>query len=133
MHMNGKTGMDTYSRKIELINKKVKEINERRRGMKITAVEDELDRQELRNYIRFLGVEPGNIRLESLEEAATPRERVFYATLFVEGLIEVSVIYFMASLMLKPEITTLDWAMCGMLLVIFGVLGYRIYKDTRVK
>ncbi|OPY28411.1 MAG: hypothetical protein A4E28_01583 [Methanocella sp. PtaU1.Bin125] len=131
--MNGKTGMDTYSRKIELINKKVKEINERRRGMKITTVEDELDRQELRNYIRFLGVEPGNIRLESLEETAAPRDRIFYATLAVEGLIEIAVIYFAASLLLKPEITTTDWAMCGLLLVIFGVLGYRIYKDTRVK
>ncbi len=133
MHMNGKTGMDTYSRKVELINKKVREINERRRGMKITAIEDELDRQELRNYIRFLGVEPGNIKLESLAEEHPPRDKVFYATLFVEGLIEVAVIYFTASLLLKPEITTLDWAMCGLLLVIFGVLGYRIYRATRVK
>ncbi len=129
--MSEKTGMDSTSRKIELINKKVCEINERRRGMKITALEDELDRQELRNYIRILGVEPGSVKLESLTAEMTPRDRVFYATLAVEILIELSVVYFTAATLLKPGLTTLDWATVAMLMVIFGVLGYRIYRDTR--
>ena len=131
--MNGKTGTDSHARKIELINKKVTEINERRRGMRITALEDELDRQELSNYILILGVEPGSIKLESLCDELPPRDRVFYATLFVEMLIEICVIYFIAATMLKPALTTVDWATCAMLLAIMGILGYRIYKDTRVK
>jgi hypothetical protein len=130
---NGKTGVDNHARKLELINKKVAEINERRRGMKITSLEDELDRQELRNYIRILGEEPGNVMLESLSREAPIRDRVFYATLGVEMLIEVAVIYFFAATLLKPGITTLDIASCALLLVIFGILGYRIYRDTRVK
>ncbi|HUL62185.1 MAG TPA: hypothetical protein VLT35_03910, partial [Methanocella sp.] len=124
---------DSSARKLELINKKVAEINERRRGMKITAVEDELDRQELRNYIRILGEEPGNIRLESISPEAPIRDRVFYATLAVEMLIEFAVIYFFAATLLKPGITELDIASCALLMAIFGVLGYRIYRDTRVK
>jgi hypothetical protein len=130
---NEKTGMDNHARKLELINKKVAEINDRRRGMKITSIEDELDRQELRNYMRILGMDPGNVRLESLSGVAPVRDRVFYATLFVEMLIEVAVIYFFAATMLTPDITTLDIASCALLLVIFAIMGYRIYKDTRVK
>jgi hypothetical protein len=130
---NGKTGVDNHARKLELINKKVAEINERRRGMKITSLEDELDRQELRNYMRILGVEPGNVMLESLHEEAPVRDQIFYATLFVEALIELAVVYFFAATLLKPDITALDIASCAMLLAIFGVLGYRIYKATRVK
>jgi hypothetical protein len=131
--MTGKTGMDKQARKIELVNKKVAEINERRRGMKITSLEDELDRQELRNYMRILGVEPDNVRLESLNEEAPARDRVFYATLFVEMLIEIAVIYFFAATLLRPDVTTMDIASCGLLLAIFGILGYRIYRDVRVK
>jgi hypothetical protein len=111
----------------------VAEINERRRGMKITTLEDELDRQELRNYMRILGVEPGNVMLESLHGEAPVRDHIFYATLFVEALIELVVVYFFAATLLKPELATLDIATCALLLAIFGVLGYRIYKATRVK
>jgi hypothetical protein len=131
--MSGKTGTDKNARKIELIDKKVAEINERRRGMKVTSVEDELDRQELRNYMRVLDVEPGNIKLESLIEAALPRDRIFYATLIVEVLIEIAVFYFLVATLLKPEITTMDFASCALLLAIFGLVGYRIYRDVRTE
>ena len=131
--MGEKTRVDSSSIKLELINKKVKEINERRRGMKITAIEDELDRQELRNYIRIMGVEPGNVKLESIEDEMAPRDQIFYATLIVEGLIELSILFYVASILLKPELLTADWASIALLAAIFGYLGYRIYKDTRVK
>ena len=127
--VNGKT--DSSARKIELINKKVSEINERRRGMKITALEDELDRQELRNYIRILGVEPGTVRLESVGDELATRDRIFYATIFVEALIMLAVFGFAAATLLKPDLTNMDWATCAVLLAVFGVLGYRIFKDMR--
>ena len=129
--MSGKTGTDKNARKIELIDKKIAEINERRRGMKVTSVEDELDRQELHNYMRVLDVEPGNIKLESLIEDALPRDRIFYATLIVEMLIEIAVFYFFIATILKPGIATMDLASCALLLAIFGIVGYRIYKDMR--
>ena len=127
--VNGKT--DSSARKIELINKKVSEINERRRGMKITALEDELDRQELRNYIRILGVEPGTVRLESVSDELAARDRIVYATIFVEALIMLAVVGFAVATLLKPDPTNMDWATCAVLLAVFGVVGYRIFKDTR--
>ena len=129
--MSVKTGTDTYARKIELVNRKVREINERRRGVKITALEDDLDRQELQNYIRLLGVEPGPIRLESRHELAVSRDHVFYATLLVEGLIELLAVYFIATLLLCPGANVQEWAMAAMLAVIMGYIGYRMYRDLR--
>jgi hypothetical protein len=129
--MTRKTGMDSEVRKIELINGKVREINERRRAMKITAVEDELDRQELHKYIRILGMEPDTISLESMEKVTAPRNKIFYATLFTEGLIEVAVLYFLTSLIFTPGASETQWVMCIMLAAIFVYLGYRMFKEYR--
>ena len=131
--MNRKTGTDSTSRKLELINRKVREINERRRGMKLTPMEDDLDNQELRNYMRYLGVEPGTVMLESLESEAMPKNKIFYATLFIEALIEISVLYYIASLLLTPGASTIDWAMSGMLGIVFIYLGFRMFRDLRRK
>lgn len=131
--MNRKTGNDSTSRKLELINRKVREINERRRGMKLTPMEDDLDNQELRNYMRFLGIEPGTVMLESLETEPTPRNKIFYAILVVEALIEISVLYYIASLLLTPGASTTEWAMSGMLGVVFIYLAFRMYRDLRRK
>ncbi len=131
--MNRKTGNDSTSRKLELINRKVREINERRRGMKLTPMEDDLDNQELRNYMRFLGIEPGTVMLESLETEPTPRNKIFYAILAVETLIEISVLYYIASLLLTPGASTTEWAMSGMLGVVFIYLAFRMYRDLRRK
>ncbi|WP_424357972.1 hypothetical protein [Methanocella sp. MCL-LM] len=129
--MDRKTGTDSHTRKLDLINRKVREINERRRGMKLTPLEDDLDRQELRNYMRFLGVEPGNIRLESMGEEIAPKNNVFYAILAIEALIEISVLYYIASLMLTPGASTNEWIMSGMLGLIFVYIAYRMFRDLR--
>lgn len=129
--MNRKTGTDSHTRKLDLINRKVREINERRRGMKLTPLEDDLDRQEIRNYMRFLDVEPGTIRLESLEEERSPKNNIFYAILFIEALIEISVLYYITSLMLMPGASTTEWIMSGMLGLVFVYLAYRMFRDLR--
>jgi len=136
--MDRKTGAtDTTTaneRKIELINRKVKEINERRRGVKTTAFEDDLDRQELRNYMRLLGVGPEDIRLESWEEKERPvRNNIFYAIIGVEALIELSIAYYIASLLLRPGASVTEWGLSGLLGAIFLYLGYRIYQDLRYR
>ena len=131
--MDRKAGIDANSRKIELINMKVREINDRRRGIKLTPLEDDLDRQELQGYMRIMGVQPGNVKLESLEAEMTPRNYIFYATIAVEALIELSIIYYVTSLMLKSGASVTEYGISGLLMVIFGYLAYRIYKDLRRK
>ncbi|HEY3272276.1 MAG TPA: hypothetical protein VGJ92_00865 [Methanocella sp.] len=52
---DGRFDADTL-KKIELINGKIDEINQRKIGIHTTKVEDELDRQELDEYIRRLNL-----------------------------------------------------------------------------
>lgn len=129
--MKRKSRVDFNSRTLELINKKVREINERRRGMKITSIEDELDRQELNNYMRLIGADKESISLESAHEDVSSKSNIFYATLFAEILIEILLVYFAVSIALRPSLTTLDYAMSGLLALMFLYLGYLIIKEVR--
>ena len=133
LSMSKKTVTETLSRQIELINVKVKEINDRRRGMKITRIEDELDRQELDNYARFLGVKQGSVSLESAQTEVTPRNNIFYATMIVLGLIELSTIYFTFSILSAPNLDMTAYAMAAMLMGMFAYIAYTMTKALRSK
>ena len=131
--MSKKTVTEALSKKIELINVKVKEINDRRRGMKITHIEDDLDKQELNNYARFLGVEQGDISLESAEFEAPPRNHIFYATLAGQALIEICLVYFTFSILAASTIDTLHYAMAAALIGMFAYLAYIMARSLRTK
>jgi len=132
--MDKKSAVESLSKKMELINKKVREINERRRGMKITYVEDDLDRQELKNYVRLLGVEQGDIRLESAEsEAYVQKDWIYYSTLAAEGLIELVLVIIAISYVLMPGATTVDYVMAAVLMGMFGYLAYVMFKYVNGK
>jgi hypothetical protein len=130
LSMSKKIVTEALSKKIELINIKVREINERRRGLKVTRIEDDLDRQELNNYARFLGVEQGSVSLESAETEVAPRNHIFYATLAIEAVIELLLVYFTASILLSPTPGTTDYIMAAMLMGMFAYLGYTIAKSV---
>lgn len=131
--MSKKTVTETLSKQIELINIKVREINDRRRGMKITRIEDELDRQELNNYARFLGVEQGSVSLESAQIETVPRNNIFYATLIVEGLIELSLVYFTFSILSASTLDTTAYIMAATLMGMFAYIAYIMTKALRSK
>ena len=124
-----KSAVESLSKKMELINKKVREINERRRGMKITYIEDELDRQELNSYVRLLGVEQGDIKLESAEsETYVEKDSIYYATLAAEGITELVLVIIAISYLLTPAATTLDYGIAALLMGMFGYLAYVMYR-----
>ena len=130
--MSKKPTSDSLSRKMELINKKVREINERRRGVKVTRIEDELDRQELRNYVRLMGLEQEDISLEpASDEALVSRGNIFYLTLAVEALIEAVLLYISFSYLMSPGPTSLDYLIAAILMGMFFYLGYIIYTSLR--
>jgi hypothetical protein len=134
--MSKKTASDPLSRNMELINKKVKEINERRRGLKVTRIEDELDRQELKTYVRLMGVEQGSISLESAEEenrTRTPRNNIFYATIAVEALIELALIYITFSYLTAPAPGMNDYILAAVVMGMFTYIAYLMFKSLRVK
>jgi len=130
--MSKKSASDSLTSKMELVNKKVREINDRRKGMKVTRIEDELDRQELKNYIRLMGVEQGSISLESAEEEArAPRNNIFYATVAVEALVELALVFIASTYLLAPAPTTIDYIIAAVCLGMFGYLAYIMFKYVR--
>jgi hypothetical protein len=129
--MSKKSASDSLSSKMELINRKVREINERRRGVRLTRIEDELDRQELKSYARLMGVEQGSVSLEPVvEEKYSPRNNLFYATLALEALIELLLLYMAFSYLLAPGPTTVDYLIAAALIGMFVYLGYIIFKSV---
>jgi hypothetical protein len=133
LSMSKKTVTETLTKPIELINIKVKEINDRRRGMKITRIEDELDRQELDNYARFLGVKQGTVSLESAQTEVVPRNNIFYATLIIEGLIELSLVYFTFSILSATTLDNTAYIMAAVLMAMFAYIAYTMTKALRSK
>ena len=132
--MDKKSAADTLSKQIELINNKVREINERRRGMKITYIEDDLDRQELKNYMRFMGVEQGSISLESVEEEIrAPKNYFYYLTLGIEVLIELVLLSITLSYLMSPTLDTMDYMMASLLMGMFVYLAYVMFKSIKGK
>ncbi len=130
--MSKKSASDSLSRRMELINKKVREINERRRGMKITRIEDELDRQELKSYARLMGIEQGSVSLEpAAEENSSPRNHIFYLTLGLEALIELLFVYMAFSYLLAPCPSTVDYVLGAVLIGMFIYLGHVMYKSLQ--
>lgn len=130
--MSQKTRKDIQAVTVELLNKKVSEIKERRRGLKVTSIEDELDKQELKSYMKRLGIEKEAYSFETIEEPVQ-KNWVYYATLGVEVLLELSIIYYTASILLKPVLTMSDYAMALMLMGAFTYLAFRIFKTVRAK
>ncbi|HTY91656.1 MAG TPA: hypothetical protein VMC84_10810 [Methanocella sp.] len=131
--MSKKSSGDSLTSKMELINKKIREINDRRKGQRVTHIEDELDRQELNSYMRLMGVEQGSISLESAEEDAhaLPRDNIFYATVTVEALIELALLIIAASYLATPSATTVDYIMAAVLLGMFGYIAYVMYRYVK--
>jgi hypothetical protein len=115
---------------MELINKKMREINERRRGVRLTRIEDELDRQELKSYARLMGVEQGSVSLEPVEEKYSPRNNLFYAILALEALIELLLLYIALSYLLAPAPTAVDYLIAAALVGMCIYLGYIMFKSV---
>jgi hypothetical protein len=104
--METRLDIDTTT-KIELINKKIEEINQRRYGLRTTRIEDELDRQELDEYIGTLnltseqkslidGFNKGNGRTAQNQNA------FYYGMMIISVFIEAYLGYAIIDLLLKP-------------------------------
>ena len=128
--MSKKSASDSLTRRMELINKKVREINERRRGVKLTRIEDELDRQELKSYARLMGMEQGSVSLEPAEDTVAPKNNLFYAILALEALVELLLLYMAFSYLLTPGPTTVDYLLGAALVGMFVYLGYLMYRSV---
>jgi hypothetical protein len=127
--------------KIELINKKIEEINQRRYGLRTTRVEDELDRQELDEYINTLhltseqkslidGFNRGNTR-------PVQNQGVFYyGMMIVSVFVEAYLGYAIAELLLKPGPgtgnTIFDTLYLYLMIAVFVINAFYILRFMRI-
>ena len=104
--METRLDVDTTN-KIELINKKIEEINQRRYGLRTTNIEDELDRQELDEYINNLNLTSEQKSLidgfnKSNVRSVQNKNAFYYGMMIISVFIEAYLGYAIIDLLLKP-------------------------------
>jgi hypothetical protein len=104
--METRLDVDTTT-KIELINKKIEEINQRRYGLRTTKIEDELDRQELDEYINTLNLTSEQRSLidgfnKSNVRSVQNQNAFYYGMMIISVFIEAYLGYAIVDLLLKP-------------------------------
>jgi hypothetical protein len=127
--------------KIELINKKIEEINQRRYGLRTTKIEDELDRQELDEYIGTLhltseqrnlidGFNKGNVRSVQNQNA------FYYGMMIISVFIEAYLGYAIIDLLLKPGPETgpdiFNTLYLFLMIAVFIINAFYVLKFMRI-
>ncbi len=125
------------TRKIELINKKIDEINQRRFGLRTTSIEDELDRQELDEYI-------GTLRLTSEQKQlidgfnrtntrTVQNQNVFYyGMMIISVFVEAYLGYAIMDLLMRPELDLFNNIYLFLMIGAFILNAFYILKFLRI-
>ncbi|WP_174590291.1 hypothetical protein [Methanocella conradii] len=124
------------ARKIELINKKIDEINQRRYGIKTTKIEDELDRQELEEYITTLNLTSEQKKLiesfnRSNEQALRSQSAFYYGMMIITVFIEAYLGYAIIDLIMRPGLDLFNTIYLYLMAVVFIVNAFYILKFLR--
>jgi hypothetical protein len=123
--------------KVELINKKVDEINQRRMYIHTTRVEDELDCQELETYIKTLNLtqEQRNLveRHNQNSQKPTISRRLLYFILMAAGvLLQFYIGYEIYRLTTKGALGTFELLYMAALIGFFAFNMFQLLRYLRV-
>jgi hypothetical protein len=136
--METRLDVDT-TRKIELINKKIEEINQRRYGLRTTKIEDELDRQELDDYINTLNLTSEQKTLiESFNRnnaRTVQNQNTFnYGMMVLSVFIEAYLAYAIVDMLLSPSSNTdlFSTLYLFLMIAIFTFNAFYILKFMRI-
>ncbi len=123
--------------KIEKINRKVEEINQRRSGLHTTKVEDDLDRQELEDYISTLnltseqksmieGYQHSNARMVKNQSA------FFYGMMIISVFTEAYLGYAIISMIMTPGLDLFNTIFLYMMIAVFILNGVYVLRFLRI-
>lgn len=123
--------------KIELINRKVDEINQRRACLHTTQVEDELDRQELEAYIKTLNLTDKQRQIVGQfnqgDEQPLVSRNLFYFIIMAAGvLIQFYIGYEIYHLVSKGALETLETFYLAALIGFFAFNTFQLLRYLRV-
>lgn len=123
--------------KIDKINKKIEEINQRRNGLHMTKIEDELDQQELDEYINTLnltseqksmvdGYQNSNARM------VKNRSAFFYGMIIISVFTEAYLGYAIISMILTPGLDLFNTIFLYMMIAVFIINGVYVLRFLRI-
>jgi hypothetical protein len=133
---DGRFDADTLH-KIELINGKIDEINQRKIGIHATRVEDELDRQELDDYIRQLKLTEKQRQIvdgyNKNDEAKAPagNQWVLFILLGVGLFLQFYIGYEVYRLVTKGTLEALETVYLAFLIIFFAFNTFQMYRYMR--
>ncbi len=123
--------------KIEKINRKIEEINQRRYGLRTTRIEDDLDRQELDDYIGTLnltseqkslieGFNRNNARMVQNQSA------FYYGMMIISVFIEAYLGYAIVDLVLQPSLDMFNTLYLYLMIAVFIINAFYVLKFLRI-
>ncbi len=123
--------------KIELINRKVEEINQRRMYIHTTRVEDDLDCQELETYIQTLNLTPEQRNLverhnQNGQKPAISKKIIYFALMAAGVLIQFYIGYEIYRLTAKGALETFELIYMAALIGFFAFNMFQLLRYLRV-
>jgi hypothetical protein len=124
--------------KIELINRKIDEINQRKMGIHTTAVEDELDRQELDTYIKSLNLTEAQRKIidrcnHNKEPAArVGNEWIVFIIMTAGVFLQFYIGFEIYRLVSQGSLATFEAAYLGLLILFFLFNSFQMLRYLRI-
>jgi antibiotic biosynthesis monooxygenase (ABM) superfamily enzyme len=114
------------SHKLDMINHKIDEINQRRTGIHMTKIEDDLDRQELDDYIKSLHLTADQKKIvdgfsQHNDRYVQGQSSMYFVMMFISMLVEVYLGFMIYDQLLAPKLDTLDTLILYVLIAVFLV------------
>lgn len=123
-------------KKIELINAKVDEINQRRMSLPTTRVDDELDRQELYEYVKTLNLNDEQRKLVDryccCNHMKRREEWIRFAITITSVALQVFIALEISRLFWKPETTVIETLYMAALAIFFVFNAFQILRYLRI-
>ena len=134
--MEEKYDPDTIA-KIELINRKVDEINQRRINIHTTRVEDELDCEELEAYIKSLNLTEEQRKIidqhnKNSDKPAMSKSMLYFIIMAAGVILQFYVGYEIYNLTSKGALETLEMAYLALLIGFFAFNAFQLLRYLRI-
>lgn len=126
------------TRKVELINHKIDEINQRRYGLRMTKIEDELDKQELDEYIKSLNLTSEQQKViegfnKTNQRYVQNQSSIYYVMMFISIFIEAYLTFAIYDLLMKPApLDMLQTAYLYLMVIVFILNAVYVLKYLRI-
>lgn len=125
------------SHKLEMINHKIDEINQRRTGIHMTKIEDDLDRQELDDFIKSLRLTADQKKIldgfsQHNNRYVQGQSSMYFVMMFISMLVEVYLGFMIYDMLFKSTLDTLNTLILYVMIAVFLVNLVYVARYMRI-